>query len=366
MRAQVRSENRWRVRLRTDATGAIKLAIIQPPAPVLAGRWKPRPVDGSDARSAYLSNSDKLQKSDLGLLQRRPKKPSQRICPGGIRTVREACAVLKHTWGRNIAFATLTLPGSTRDALRTAAAHCRRLQNNFLRKLAYHLGLLDYVWIWELQVRGALHAHFAFGISRRENLNELNRLIRRLWRESLEDLSDKEEVDLFERAEGGTWRGNPRVLRARVEWVRKDVGAYMSKYLSKGSATGQIDEELLPKSWWSISRNVRHKMEVFRQTQQAHFQTEAAAQEAYKTLSDALIVHAAKVYDTKNPYTQNHCGKVYYYEDEQLVPDFDDIAAVLRVEERRLWSLGVSGAPDNIVVVGYRDDEPDKIYLWRE
>jgi len=140
----------------------------------------------------------------------------------------------------------------------------------------------------------------------------------------------------------------------------------MSKYLSKGSATGQIDEELLPKSWWSISRNVRHKMEVFRQTQQAHFQTEAAAQEAYKTLSDALIVHAAKVYDTKNPYTQNHCGKVYYYEDEQLVPDFDDIAAVLRVEERRLWSLGVSGAPDNIVVVGYRDDEPDKIYLWRE
>lgn len=358
--------NRWYVRLRTNATGAVYLTIRSPLPPVVAGPWKPQPVGVPDARSAYLSNSVNLQKPGSEVRPRRPRQRPERLSTASRRGIREHCAVLDSLQGGNLVFGTLTLPGSTRQALATAAWHTRDLQNAFLRALTYHTQLLDYVWVWELQKRGALHAHFAMGLPPGWTVRRLNRLVKRLWRQVLETYSDKTGVDLFGQADGGTWRHAPWAPKARVEKVKYSVVQYMSKYLSKGNDRETVPEDLRPSSWWSASRPLSVQVNAHRKTVSVEFDSADTAARAYHAMKSDLQERMSREYVMENPYTREPCGMVYYRDRNQTKVDFLEIVGCLYAQADRLNTLNTKREHLRTVWLSHEADRDPKIYLWRE
>ena len=366
MLAQVRAENRYQVRLKTDATGAIRLTITEPQAPVLAGRWKPRVVNVPSPRGTYLSNSDNLQSEVLVIPSRRPRRRAKSITAEGRRRVKEGCAVLGNRYGKKVAFVTLTLPGSTREALTTVATRCRYLQNRFMSAVRYLLDDVDYVWVWELQDRGALHAHVAIGMDSKESFNKLKSEHKRLWRQALEGLSRETGVDLFADNDGGTWRHTHWAPKTEVAWVKKNVGVYMSKYLSKGPTAGHVSDELLPASWWSMSRRLETEVARFRQLTQGGFESAEAARQAYEEVELLLAEDAEQVYDMENPYSKQKIGRVFYFDPDDVEPMFEFASHELQRQVRRLHTGATPAGNRRDVWISTVDEPAERIYLWRE
>lgn len=191
------------------------------------------------------------------------------------RSVRWGAAAIEREFGKeNCYFVTFSLPGGSELAMTTFALWSSWLLDLLNKKLARLC-----VWVdgkcyrlstWELQKRGALHLHLlvvAVDDSFIPNLQSY-------YVSLLEKLSDSTGVDMFQRANGSSWRDRVETLvkigRKKGRWVngtcrvvdlmcdakrvQKSVTSYLSKYMSKGgSVSGQT-----PARWWSMSKGVRN------------------------------------------------------------------------------------------------------------
>jgi hypothetical protein len=180
-------------------------------------------------------------------------------------------------------FFTGTLPGSSPAACEYFARYSRMFLNSMkqgLRRLG--LDLTFNCWEWQLRKKAnlvpALHLHMVVVCEDKQLASRLPEILEDMWFRLLDHYSAQSGVDLFEKHErvgGGRWtRSQLQKLSEELNFqtcktvtCTKSVGAYLSKYVGKGSLAGDKDFQdrfkkhsvplYYPSSWWSVSDSIR-------------------------------------------------------------------------------------------------------------
>ena len=164
----------------------------------------------------------------------------------------------------SVAFVTLTLPGSTPAACNALADWSAYIVNRLLLKVSRTLNRplaeIDYIWVWEWQKRGALHFHAAIDVGAKRAIAGLEAALLAEWRGLMNDVGRQEGCDMAGRRQGGTWADRPDLWQCKAEPCRKSPGAYLSKYLSKGTKPVGGRDPRYPSRWWGVSRCLRGKL----------------------------------------------------------------------------------------------------------
>lgn len=162
-------------------------------------------------------------------------------------------------------FLTGTLPGSSDDALdafTSLAPHVVKSVQTYLpRAISVSAKEIKYIWVWELQKRGALHMHMIVECESRESADLLLREWRGIWVSALKSAANKTGVDIFERKHGGTHKDREHLWQIDAQRVRKSVSRYLSKYQSKGS---EGDRRYFPPRWYGVSTALRAELREWR------------------------------------------------------------------------------------------------------
>lgn len=155
-------------------------------------------------------------------------------------------------------FVTGTLPGSTISAMAAFSEGSGRfikiLQTYVLREMRKDSSGVKYLWVWELQKRGALHVHAIFEWESKKVARRFIAKWHRIWAKSLQAFAGTCPVDIFARAQGGTWAGRIDKWQTDAETVKKSAGAYLAKYVGK-KKDGR--EEYYPSRWYGASKSLR-------------------------------------------------------------------------------------------------------------
>jgi hypothetical protein len=157
---------------------------------------------------------------------------------------------------RKLLFITATLPGGTDAAMKAIAEWSGWLVHSLKKWLFKIEKTALSLYCWEYQKRGALHLHYAVVIQGNAARERVLASVKTWWYSALCRVCDRTGVDLFERADGGSWRNRPEKIQVDAQVVIKSVARYLSKYLSK-SVVGKPSSQLYcPSRWFGVSRSL--------------------------------------------------------------------------------------------------------------
>lgn len=295
-----------------------------------------------DAAEAALVYNAKVQHGVFGsdLEPKRARPPI--LTRYAAHRLREACAVIEADFGLDSYFNTLTLPGSTREALDTAALHSTGILNAYMQRLRHESQRPEFstnefmaCGVWEWQKRGALHFHLLIGIKDANLAAHFAANHQRWWRQVLLTYSRKTGVDLFMRSDGRSWKNFKD--KPRTEWakVRKSVGRYMSKYISKSAHAARNEGWLAPAAWSYLSDDAWERVKAERRLVALRLISRWEAQRVAEVLAGVAQEAGGILFPMENPFTKQVCGYVVYFDNdkkdecfqamcEYLEPDPDD------------------------------------------
>lgn len=278
---------------------------------------------GGQPAECLLVYNDKVQHGLGSLPAPRRRKPTMKLTAYAGHTLREACAVLEQKFGKDVYFNTLTLPGSTREVYDTAARESTGLTNAYMQRIRHEIEAfcasnniqsdgVHACGVWEWQERGALHFHLVIGIAHRQLAVYMKHNHRRWWRQVLETYSDSTGVDLFQREEGGSWRGDD--TKPVTEWakVKTSVEAYVSKYVAKTARKAGLDGWVPPKRFWYLSTPLRQDVMSARVQVGCDFEAVEEARELAYDIAQMCQEMGGKVLESVDEYTLEPCGFVVY------------------------------------------------------
>lgn len=141
---------------------------------------------------------------------------------------------------------TLTIPGSGIEVYDVVARWSGWIINRMtqiIRRLEAKGHEIYWFFVWEHQKRGALHSHWCIACPDDSELSrKVCQVLRAKWWELLQELSDREGVDLFKNnGYSKSWRDSPEVWQSNIAVIRKSVAAYFSKYCSKNVDTSKYN-----------------------------------------------------------------------------------------------------------------------------
>lgn len=226
-------------------------------------------VSGSEA-TAPLDLSAKLSRSGSNLKPGYGGTPKPtRFGLNAKRTIQRASGVFDHDKipKSELIFLTGTIPGGTRAAF-DAVAKWSSWMIKGIKTWLSNLGVADNysMYCWEYQKRGALHIHYLVWVPVDETRKVVMVGWKEKWSQLLDSVGEREGIDIWEKADGGTWKHWKQKLQAPAQIVIKSVGSYLSKYLSKNSpapnaAFGDDNPALCPCRWWGVSRPLLKRLD---------------------------------------------------------------------------------------------------------
>lgn len=330
-RAEKGVVSKGRVRVSMGATNGVRVSYGVEGAVVATGATG-RPSQAHGEREALsLVYSAKVQ-DKAGLMQASSMRRRGSILTGyAAHKVREACAVIEEKYDRHAYFVTLTVPGSTREALDTVAKHSSQILNAYMQNFRDSRQFeLDACGVWEFQKRGALHLHLLIGVKDERQAVEWEKKHRKWWRKVLLHYSKKTGIDLFARANGGTWKNYRN--KPRTEWarVKKSVGRYMSKYLAKDARKGVPPGTVPPASWIYVSAPVWEEVKARRRVEAYRLVSPEAAEREAAHIAAMARDCGATVLVTRNPFNDQACGFMLYFDNERKSDFFERVSERLR------------------------------------
>jgi hypothetical protein len=184
-------------------------------------------------------------------------------------------------------FLTGTIPGSTIDAFDAVACWSSWIVHE-VKKWINKQGVVgNYsLYVWEFQKRGALHLHYFVHVPDEQARQKILWKWTIKWASLITEVGRKFGCDTWEKRDGSSWSEFPGIIQAPAQFVKKSVGAYLSKYLSKNAPTnGQRNDGndmfLSPVRWWGVSRPLLKRMNELTET----FEIEGITEEGRRTLS---------------------------------------------------------------------------------
>lgn len=246
----------------------------------------------------------------------------------------EAGSVMDTMYGKNVVEVTLTVPGNTREIFRTVANWSGWIMNRITQVVRRFDKDTGWFYVWENQLRGALHIHFAIGSSNLPDALKLAEKIKCKWFKCLLELQEKANVDAFKTSYGWTWRYKPEVWKFHILPVYKSVAAYFSKYCGKRTTKDDRDDKgFCPARWWGSSGSIKRGINDNRR----RFSSEVcctSVEESTTFLRDALSSFTPiKSYRYDFDLGQSSAGidlgggwrEIFYFEDG----NFHDLSGIL-------------------------------------
>lgn len=288
---------------------------------------------GLEAVDTALVYNAKVQHSGFECLAAEKRRRGQKPTRYAMHTVREACSILEGLYEKDCHFITLTLPGRTPNAIGVFAQESTGIMNafmqryrHFLKECAPKIALahlpIDGVgafennscWVAEYHKDGTLHYHVLIGVRDKLVVRVLRKLVKKWWRNVLLHYSKKTGVDLFERKDGGSWKDCESKPRTQFAKVKKSVAAYMGKYLSK-IGRANVDENWMPPAkWYHVSTPLMERVVAKRNFNAITLLTKEHAEQKAAMFVEIGQAAGAKVYPMKNPYTEELCGFVLFFD----------------------------------------------------
>lgn len=212
-------------------------------------------------------------------------------------------------------FLTGTLPGGLHSAFRVMADQSARIVHRLKKWLAKRYSAHNFsFYCWELQKRGALHLHYLVYVPDDDARKRILSEFRDFWIDLLKSLSDETGVDLFERANGGTHRGDTQYVQAYAQECYKSVAAYMAKYI--GKQAGKYSLEYAPKRWSGVSRPLGALIEEFTSVSTKVVPSYAPAIALYLKCKDDMWDESRKCYSYPHRVGVGNTTLVYYQNDK--------------------------------------------------
>jgi hypothetical protein len=187
-------------------------------------------------------------------------------------------------------FLTGTIPGSTLDAFDAVACWSSWILHE-VKKWINKQGVTDNLsmYVWEFQSRGALHLHYFVHIPDEETRTRILWKWAIKWAALINEVGNRFGCDIWERRDGTSWNHFHGIIQAPAQFVKKSVGAYLSKYLSKNAPTnGQRsdgnDMFLGPVRWWGVSRPLLKRLNELTET----FEIEGLTEDGRRTISEQV------------------------------------------------------------------------------
>lgn len=240
-------------------------------------------------------------------------------------------------------FVTFTLPGSTRPAYDALSRYSGYVVNRVCQRIRDDKRAECYFWVWERQKRGALHLHLFVVLAKDAAWDCLRDSLRDTWYSSLQDVSESESVCMF-RHENGEFCTASTYWRYDYQEVRKSVGGYLSKYVSKDAENGFTsdptvgDAGFFPRRWWYISRKLTQEINRRRKTIVAEAIADMDLIEGLDCMSamaekcEPVLEHSYRAELGRSKYRDGSFGvsyrKIFWFKKEE----FADIELALRGE----------------------------------
>lgn len=209
----------------------------------------------------HLSNSKRCRNAVLPRAGKGKPPKAKRFGKVSKRWVKNCCQVLHEKYGKKAVFGTLTIPGSGRLVEAVVSMWSRAIVEHFSKWLRRKAPDGEYVYVWEYQRRGMLHLHIGLGCNDMAQLRAVERGWKAYSHVVLRLISKASGVDIYQNAKGGSWAGLFHVLKSNCRPVVKNLGRYMSKYLSKGSVQSN---SFPPSSWWGAASSLRNAVRLKR------------------------------------------------------------------------------------------------------
>lgn len=153
-------------------------------------------------------------------------------------------------------FLTLTLPGSTRQAIEALARYSSHAVKMLKSWLSNYIPSNMSMYTWEWQRRGALHLHYVVHCPDKERGEWIKANLQRQWIRILDSICEASKIDLYRKTSGFSWASNKEITRTDAQWCEKSVAAYLSKYVSKAAKNNKTMNRntLCPARWYGVSR----------------------------------------------------------------------------------------------------------------
>lgn len=242
------------------------------------------------------------------------------------RAVKNACGALKMSFGRHIVFATLTLAGSTNEARLALAVYSGTVVELLRKWIRYHAPSALWVYKWEWQKNGALHLHAAIGSDNVLELRSLEKGFKAYVYRLHEQLCRKSGQDVFERGEGGSWKGFPAMMRSNCVPVRKCVKRYMAKYITKAVGVAQ---GYCPARWWGMSAGLRVLIGAYRRCISIRSRSWELVAQAYTQAVATLLERPAAHFLYSCPFAPSNTTLLYYSLETGIDSAFAAVRSVL-------------------------------------
>jgi len=240
-------------------------------------------------------------------------------------------------------FVTFTLPGSTDSAYSAISRYSGFLTNRVLQGVRDDSRAESWFYVWEVQKRGALHLHLCIRFYSQDEWLCLADVLYERWYSALEAIGEREGTCLFTHASGDkcTIRS---LWRYDYQLVRKSVGGYLSKYVSKDATKGTTPEPTkqgqmyYPRRWWGMSRNLTQEINRRRKTICVEGISESDARAALNVMEEMalelqpVLEHQYNADIGRVPWRDGAFGhtfrRLYWYQKQ----DFADIELCLRTQ----------------------------------
>jgi len=184
-------------------------------------------------------------------------------------------------------FLTGTIPGSSMDSF-DAVAHWSSWIVQQIKIWINNQGVTgNYsMYVWEFQKRGALHIHYFVHVPDEPARQKIMWKWAIKWASLITEVGERFGCDTWEKRDGSSWSGFPGVIQAPAQFVKKSVGAYLSKYLSKNAPSPHQrndgnDMFLGPVRWWGVSRPLLKRLNELTET----FEVEGLTEDGRRTIS---------------------------------------------------------------------------------
>jgi len=237
------------VEIEKRASGQVRVRVLpSDAAPVSVSRHRRDFINSGE----FPDCAEKVR-SGYGILPRRTE-----FGANSKKCVREYSAAIERGYSKgNCRFVTATFPGSAEGLYEQIARWSGWITaqvNQWLRDVS---PFTDFVYVWELQQRGALHLHYLIANHDKKRLRIVQRRFKTFWKGLCDTLSVKCSRDVWEKSNGDSWRTKKRVVRTAVQAVKKSVSAYLAKYLSKSQSKRTSGADYCPSRWWGASQGAR-------------------------------------------------------------------------------------------------------------
>jgi hypothetical protein len=254
--------------------------------------------------------------------------------------VQETAWALEREYGKSAVLFTFTVPGRgplVASAIADQSSFIVKRLRQWIRDVIG--GPHGVVGVWENQRRGMLHLHICVASHNQEGLQELMDRRHEYWGKLLADVTKRTCINVCYCSPNMSRCITGGTTQQDADWIRKSIGRYLSKYVSKQARNKSNAAHLSPTRWWTVDRATHAMAKRYRVEKTMNgFRVEQWAEILKEVKEAAQGLWLSKV-QYVNTYAIDLYGIVAWFEPGVDCNFLDVVDAIVEEKQRQGWHL---------------------------